>query len=107
MPLMVEPLAMAPNTSAGGYMVDGDAEKIVPLVRQAVELGADLIKADPPDDPADFARIVAVAGQVPVLVRGGGKASEAEAHWRTHMTVVRRVLLGPGAHTLIDLMHHD
>ena len=23
-----------------------------------------------------------------------GKASEAEAHWRTHMTVVRRVLLG-------------
>ena len=36
-----------------------------------------------------------------------GKASEAEAHWRTHMTVVRRVLLGQGAHTVIDLMHHD
>ncbi|HEV7735368.1 MAG TPA: aldolase [Candidatus Binatia bacterium] len=83
MPLMVEPLAMAPN-SAGGYMVDGDAEKIVPLVRQAVELGADLIKADPTDDPADFARVVTVAAGRPVLVRGGGKASEAEILRRTH-----------------------
>jgi len=36
-----------------------------------------------------------------------GKASEAEAHWRTHMTVVRRVLLGQRAHSVIDLVHHD
>jgi DNA-binding FadR family transcriptional regulator len=36
-----------------------------------------------------------------------GKASEAEVHWRTHMTVVRRVLLGQRAHTVIDLMHHE
>lgn len=84
MPLMVEPLVMAPNAAAGGYMVDGDVDRIVPLVRQAVELGADLIKADPPDDPADFARIVTVAGTVPVLARGGGKASEAEILGRTH-----------------------
>jgi DNA-binding FadR family transcriptional regulator len=36
-----------------------------------------------------------------------GKASEAEAHWRTHMTVVGRVLLGKGANTtVIDLMNH-
>lgn len=35
-----------------------------------------------------------------------GKASDAEAHWRTHMTVVRRVLLGQGASTLIDLMDY-
>ncbi|MCB1233963.1 MAG: aldolase, partial [Verrucomicrobiae bacterium] len=45
MPMMVEPLVFAPNESAGGYMVDGDAVKIVHLVRQAVELGADIIKA--------------------------------------------------------------
>ena len=35
-----------------------------------------------------------------------GKASDAEAHWRTHMTVVGRVLLGQRAKTVIDLDHH-
>jgi len=35
-----------------------------------------------------------------------GKATEAEAHWRTHMTVVGRVLLGQRATTVIDLMHY-
>ncbi|MEO7597512.1 MAG: aldolase, partial [Opitutus sp.] len=50
MPLMIEPLVFQPNARAGGYMVDGDADKIIPLVRQAVELGADIIKADPTDD---------------------------------------------------------
>src|SRR6202035_2722160 len=39
MPLMVEPLVMQVNAKAGGYMVDGDIDKILPLVRQAVELG--------------------------------------------------------------------
>ena len=43
MPLMVEPLVMQPNERAGGYMVDGDITKIMPPVRQAVELGADVI----------------------------------------------------------------
>jgi DNA-binding FadR family transcriptional regulator len=35
-----------------------------------------------------------------------GKASDAEAHWRTHMTVVGRVLLGQRAGTVVDLMHY-
>ena len=47
MPLMIEPLVMAPHSAKGGYMVDGDAEKIVTLVRLAREMGADIIKADP------------------------------------------------------------
>jgi class I fructose-bisphosphate aldolase len=54
MPLMIEPLVFQPNAKAGGYMVDGDAAKIIPLVRQAVELGADIIKADPTDDIDDL-----------------------------------------------------
>ncbi len=84
MPLMVEPIAMKlPSAGSGGYLVDGDPGRTVPLVRQAVELGADLVKADPTDDPADFARVVRVAGDVPVLARGGGKADEAEILRRT------------------------
>jgi fructose-bisphosphate aldolase, class I len=76
MPLMVEPLAMKPGT--GGYGVNGDVETIVPLVRQAVELGADVIKADPTDDLADYGRVVEAAGDRPVLVRGGGRASDED-----------------------------
>ena len=82
MPLMVEPLVMQAN-DGGGYMVDGSLEKILPLVRQAVELGADVVKADPCDDVEEYHRVVEVAGRVPVLVRGGGKASEEEILQRT------------------------
>jgi DhnA family fructose-bisphosphate aldolase class Ia len=84
MPLMIEPLVFQPNKLAGGYMVDGDPAKIIPLVRQAVELGADIIKADPTDDISIYHKVVEIAGGTPVLVRGGGKASEAELFNRTH-----------------------
>ncbi len=82
MPLMVEPLVMKANSAAGGYMVDGDFEKIRALVRQAAELGADVIKADPTDDLARYGEIVQAAGR-PVLVRGGGKVPEDEILRRT------------------------
>lgn len=72
MPLMIEPLVMLPNDVRGGYQVDGNVEKIVPLVRLAAEMGADIIKADPTDNPDDFHRVVEAA-RVPVLVRGGGR----------------------------------
>lgn len=84
MPLMVEPLVMRANSEAGGYMTDGDRAKIVPLVRQAVELGADVIKADPCDDVQEYHRVVEVAGGKPVLVRGGGRVSDREIIERTH-----------------------
>jgi class I fructose-bisphosphate aldolase len=83
MPLMIEPLVFQPNTKAGGYMVDGDLDKILPLVRQAVELGADIIKADPTDDVGVYHKVVEIAGRIPVLVRGGGKAADAEILART------------------------
>jgi class I fructose-bisphosphate aldolase len=73
MPLMIEPLVMQPNSDKGGYLVDGDADKIVTLVRLAREMGADIVKADPTTDPADFHRVVEAA-RCPVLVRGGGRA---------------------------------
>ena len=84
MPLMIEPLVMRDNAEAGGgYLVDGDTEKIVTLVRQAKELGADLIKADPTDDISDFGRVITVAGDVPVLVRGGGRVDDRTLLQRT------------------------
>jgi fructose-bisphosphate aldolase, class I len=76
MPLMVEPLVMRPG--AGGYEADGDADRIVTLVRQAVELGADVVKADPTDDLDEYPRVVETAGGRPVLVRGGGRAPDDE-----------------------------
>ena len=83
MPLMIEPLVFQANQKAGGYMVDGDLEKILPLVRQAVELGADIIKADPTDDVSLYHKVVEIAGRIPVLVRGGGKAADKEILERT------------------------
>jgi len=85
MPLMIEPLVLKPNASGGGYQVDGSKKLIVALVRQARELGADVIKADPTDNPGDYHEVVAAA-RCPILVRGGAKKSvdiifqEAEAY---------------------------
>ena len=82
MPLMVETLVMRP-AAGGGYTVDGDVAKISALARQAVELGADVIKADPTDDVSQYHRVVQVA-RVPVLVRGGGRVKDEEILARTH-----------------------
>src|SRR5690606_22827393 len=82
MPLMVEPLVM--KRGGSGYGVNGDKEKIRTLVRQAVELGADVVKADPTDDLNDYHEVIEVAAPVPVLVRGGGKVSDEEVLRRTH-----------------------
>jgi DhnA family fructose-bisphosphate aldolase class Ia len=87
MPLMIEPLVFRPNEQAGGYMVDGDRRKILPLVRQAVELGADIIKADPTDDVTEYHQVIEIAGRIPVLVRGGGKAPDQEVLQRTEALI--------------------
>lgn len=95
LPMMVEPLVFQPNEKAGGYMVDGDPRKIIPLVRQAVELGADVIKADPTDDVSCYHQVIEAAGGIPVLVRGGGKVGDREILQRTHD------LLGQGASGIV------
>ena len=104
MPMMVEPLVFRPNSEAGGYMVDGDVVKISHLVRQAVELGADIIKADPTDDVSLYNQVVETAGGVPVLVRGGGKVSDREILERT------KGLLEQGASGIVygrNVIQHD
>ncbi|MFN3273436.1 MAG: class I fructose-bisphosphate aldolase [Paracoccus sp. (in: a-proteobacteria)] len=102
LPLMVEPLVMQDN-SKGGYMVDGDLDRILPLVRQAVELGADIIKADPCDDPTEYHRVIEIAQGIPVLVRGGGKVSDDQILTRT------KVLMDQGARGIVygrNVIHH-
>ncbi len=94
MPLMVEPLVMQDNTN-GGYMVDGDITKILPLVRQAVELGADIIKADPCTEVAEYHRVIEIAQGIPVLVRGGGRVSDLEILTRT------KALMDQGARGIV------
>jgi fructose-bisphosphate aldolase, class I len=104
-PLMIEPLVFKPNSQGGGYMVDGDPVKITPLVRQACELGADIIKADPTDDVSIYREVVEIAGRIPVLVRGGGKASDTEILTRTE------ALIKQGAAGIVYgrniIQHHD
>ncbi len=89
MPLMVEPLVMQSNGVAGGYQVDGEIKKILPLVRMAVELGADIIKCDPCSEISEFHRVVEIAGGFPVLVRGGGRATDEEILVRTAALMVQ------------------
>ena len=83
MPLMIEPLVMQPNSAKGGYMVDGDLEKIVTLVRMARELGADIIKADPTAHAEDYHKVIEAA-RCPVLVRGGGKEDLHDVFSKAH-----------------------
>jgi len=104
MPLMIEPLVMQDNSVAGGYMVDGDVEKIVALVRQAVELGADIVKADPSDDITQYHRVVEAAGGRPLLARGGGRVDDRTLLTRT------RALLDQGARGIVygrNIIQHD
>lgn len=104
MPLMVEPLVMQDNAKAGGYMVDGDIDKILALVRQAVELGADIIKADPCDNVEEYHRVIEIAQDVPVLVRGGGKVPDQEILNRT------AALMAQGAKGIVygrNVIHHS
>jgi DhnA family fructose-bisphosphate aldolase class Ia len=103
MPLMIEPLVMLPNDVRGGYQVDGNAEKIVTLVRLASEMGADIIKADPTENPEDFHRVVEAA-RVPVLVRGGGKED------LKNVLMKSAALLSQGAKGLVygrNIYQHD
>lgn len=105
MPLMIEPLVMQDNAAAGGgYMVDGATPKVVTLVRQAAELGADLIKADPTDRIEDYHKVIEVAGDVPVLVRGGGRVDDRTLLERT------RAVLEQGARGIVygrNVVQHE
>ena len=102
MPMMVEPLVFR-AAEGSGYAVNGDEKVIIPLVRQAVELGADIIKADPTDDVSVYHNVVENACGIPVLVRGGGRVSDEEILRRTE------ALMQQGAAGIVygrNIIHH-
>lgn len=84
LPLMVEPLVLSHNENGASYSSDKDIRKIVSLVRQAVELGADIVKADPSENLEEYSKVVEAALPKPVLVRGGSRISDSEILLRTH-----------------------
>jgi len=84
--LMVEPLVMTSNPEGGSSSVS-DPERIATLVRQAVELGADIIKVDPVEPMERFSEVVEIAHPIPVLVRGGGKVTTRELLERTRIAM--------------------
>jgi fructose-bisphosphate aldolase, class I len=84
LPLMVEPLVMLRGDQREGYQPDPDIRRNAALVRQAVELGADVIKAESFEVLDEYHTIIEAASGKPVLPRGGSKISERELLRRTH-----------------------
>ena len=74
LPLMVEPIPF--ERRDGRYHDVADADRLVPLVRQAVEAGADIIKAGILPDEAAMRRAIRVCGGAPYLARGGSKGDD-------------------------------
>ncbi len=119
MPLMIEPLVMKTNDARGGYQVDGEKNTLVALVRQARELGADIIKADPTDAVEDYHEVI-MAARCPVLVRGGGKADLKTVFERSYgflqqgavgLVYGRNIFQHPNPHgvvkALMSMLHDD
>lgn len=89
MPMMVEPLLMIPDEKTGGYKSDPNLSRYATLVRQAVELGADVVKADPSENLDEYDVILESASGKPVLVRGGSRISDKELLIRTYALIER------------------
>lgn len=86
MPLMVEPLVMVPDDK-GGYKLNDDIQKTIALARQAVELGADIVKADIAENLSDYHLVVEAASPRPLLPRGGSRVPDQKVLERTHALI--------------------
>jgi GntR family transcriptional repressor for pyruvate dehydrogenase complex len=87
---------------AGNRTLAVVAEILTEIVEQAVKAFS---KTGSARDAATRRRSVRSQERLVSLIEAG-KAAEAEAHWREHMKVVGRVLLGRSATTPVDLMNH-
>ena len=93
-------VALAGNRTLGivAEMLNEVVERAVSAISRA---------ALTPDSVADRRRALRSQERLLALIENG-QAIEAEEHWRAHMAVVGRLLLGKVAGTtVIDLMHHQ
>jgi DNA-binding FadR family transcriptional regulator len=88
---------------AGNQTLSIVAEMLNEIVARAVTAVART--GSPSDSTATRRRGIRSQERLVALIEAG-KASEAEVHWRAHMTVVGRILLGQRATTVVDLMDH-
>jgi DhnA family fructose-bisphosphate aldolase class Ia len=86
MPLMVEPMVLVPD-GRGGYKNNSDIGKTVALARQAVEFGADIVKADIAENVHEYHRVVEAAAPRPLLPRGGARVPDEEILTRTYTLI--------------------
>lgn len=90
MPVIIEP-------TTWGHRIDSQMAKDPALLRDmariAFEFGADVVKIDTPENPADFSMVVESC-PVPILVLGGAKKSDTESLLRDVDTVIKCGALG-------------
>ncbi len=88
MPLMVEPMILIPDAKEG-YRFTSDIQQTVALARQAVELGADIVKADIAEHLDEYHLVVEASSPRPLLPRGGARVSDQEILTRTHALILQ------------------
>jgi fructose-bisphosphate aldolase, class I len=82
MPLMIEPMVLI-HTPGGGFKNTADIGQSTALARLAVELGADIVKADIDDNIQEYHRVVEAALPRPMLPRGGSRVPDVQILTRT------------------------
>ena len=80
---------------------------VAEMLNEVVARAVTAVSQSDADDASTATRKRGVRSQerLAALVEAG-EADAAEEHWRTHMTVVGRVMLGQRAKTVIDLLDH-
>jgi GntR family transcriptional repressor for pyruvate dehydrogenase complex len=80
---------------------------VAEMVNEVVARAVTAVSRSTPDDGSVATRRRGVRSQERlVALIESGDADAAEAHWRAHMTVVGKVMVGQKAKTVIDLLDH-
>jgi DhnA family fructose-bisphosphate aldolase class Ia len=91
MPLMVETRHMRRSRRSGMCEPSGEVGHLGSLVRQAVELGADLIKSDRTGNPQEVDCLVEAASGKPLLILGGAVMEEKDMVRQTQAVLQRGI----------------